>query len=105
MMDFIVKYWVQELFALILAGGTWIWKMACARKKENVIMKEGMLALLHDRIFKACSFYIDQGWCSVEARHNLECLFKPYSDLGGDGTAESLYQKCMDLPLSEDGGN
>ena len=37
---------------------------------------------------------------SNAGRHNLECLFKPYSDLGGDGTAESLYHKCMDLPIS-----
>ena len=100
MTDFIVKYWVQELFALVIAGGTWIWRTAGARRRENMIIREGMLALLHDRLFKACSFYIEQGWCPVEGRHNLECLFKPYSDLGGDGTAESLYHKCMDLPIS-----
>jgi hypothetical protein len=100
LMDFIVKYWVQELFALVIAAVTWVWKTGDARKRENMIIKEGMLALLHDRLFKACSFYISQGWCSIEGRQNLECLFKPYSDLGGDGTAESLYHKCMELPIS-----
>lgn len=101
MVDFIISYWVQELFALVIAAVTWLWKAAKARTKENAVIKEGMMALLHDRLFKACSSYIEQGWCSVEERSNLECLFKPYKALNGNGTAENLYLKCMDLPLSE----
>ena len=92
MIDFILKYWIQELFALILAVLTWLWRT----------LKDGMLALLHDRIYQACSFFIARGWCSPEDRSNLEYLYKPYKALGGNGTGESLYKKCLELPLSAD---
>ena len=102
MIDFIVKYWVQELFALIIAVITWLWKLLMDKKKENELIKEGMMALLHDRIYQACSFFLAQGWCSTEDRSNLECLYVPYKALGGNGTGESLYKKCLELPLTEE---
>lgn len=102
MIDFILRYWIQELFALIIAILTWLWRVLLRRKKENDEMKEGMMALLHDRIYQACSFFLARGWCSMEDRSNLEYLYKPYKALGGNGTGESLYKKCMDLPLVEE---
>lgn len=100
MIDFIVKYWVQELFALIIAVITWLWKLLMDKKKENELIKEGMMALLHDRIYQACSFFLAQGWCTAEDRSNLEYLYTPYKALGGNGTGESLYKKCLELPLT-----
>lgn len=101
MVDFILKYWIQELFALIVMVITWMVKKMIKRQKESNLQKEAMLALLHDRLYHACSFYIAQGWCSVNDRENLECLYKPYKDLGGNGTGECLYNKCMALPIGE----
>ena len=60
--------------------------------------------LLHDRLYRSCGFFISRGYCTVEDRRNLECLYTPYKSLGGDGTGDSLYNKCMELPLSEDKG-
>lgn len=68
------------------------------------VKTQALLALLHDRLYQACNFYIKRGWCSTEDKRNLEHLFKPYNKLGGNGTAESLYKKCLDLPI-EEGGN
>ena len=58
------------------------------------------MALLHDRIYQACSFFIARGYCTPEDRSNLEYLYKPYKALGGNGTGESLYNKCLELPLT-----
>ncbi|MGN0270523.1 MAG: hypothetical protein ACI4CX_07505 [Candidatus Weimeria sp.] len=102
MLDFIMKYWIQELFALIIAIITWLWRILLKRKNENEQIREAMMALLHDRLYKSCSFYIMQGFCSVEDRNNLEYLYVPYKALGGNGTGESLYKKCLELPLSAD---
>lgn len=102
MIDFILRYWIQELFALIIAILTWLWRVLLRRKKENDEMKEGMMALLHDRIYQACSYFLKRGWCSMEDRSNLEYLYKPYKALGGNGTGESLYQRCLALPFEEE---
>lgn len=47
-------------------------------------------------------FFIVRGWCSPDDRSNLEYLYKPYKALGGNGTGESLYKKCLELPLTAD---
>ena len=99
MVDFIVKYWVQELFVLIIAGMTAMWKKMSLKKTEYSLLKAGMLALLHDRLYESCSFYIKQGWCGLNDRHNLECMYKPYKALGGNGTGENLYTRCLELPI------
>jgi len=100
--EFIVRYWVQELFALIIALMTWMLKKMRERQKESCIRKEAMLALLHDRLYRSCSYFLSQGYCPVDDRENLECLYKPYKALGGNGTGENLYHKCMELPISAD---
>lgn len=100
LVDFILKYWIQELFALVIAVITWLWRALLRRKQENDEIKEGMMALLHDRIYQACSFFLKRGWCSLEDRSNLEYLYTPYKALGGNGTGESLYKKCLELPLT-----
>ena len=99
MIDFILRYWIQELFALIIATITWIVKMIFRKKTEYDVFRQGIMALLHDRLYQSCSYYIKCGYCSVEAKHNIEYLYKPYKALGGNGTGEALYKKCMELPI------
>ena len=102
LIDFILKYWIQELFALVIAIITWLWRALLRRKQENEQCRVGMMALLHDRMYQAGSFFIARGYCTPEDRSNLEYLYKPYKALGGNGTGETLYKKCQELPLSAD---
>lgn len=81
---------------------TWLVRQTKAKKTEYTVLREGILALLHDRLYTACSFFIDRGWCSVDDRENLECMYKPYKALGGNGTGEHLYHRCMELPIRPD---
>ena len=102
LLDFILRYWVQELFALIIAAITWMVRAIHKKKDEYDILREGILALLHDRLYQSCSFFIGRGYCSIEDRNNLEYLYTPYKALGGNGTGESLYKKCLELPITAD---
>ena len=49
-----------------------------AQEKEQAILRTGVEALLH--------------------------LYRPYHDLGGNGTGTKLYEAVKNLPLSEEGG-
>ena len=42
LIDFILKYWIQELFALVIAIITWLWRALLRRKQENEQIREGM---------------------------------------------------------------
>lgn len=100
-MDWIMKYWIQELFALVIAGLGWCIRKLKKKKTEYDVLREGILALLHDRLYAECSFFIARGWCTVEERTNLEELYKPYRSLGGNGTGEHIYHHCLSLPFEE----
>lgn len=63
-----------------------------------MVLKEAILALLHDRLYASCSFFLERGYCSLLDRNNLEYLYEPYKSLGGDGTGEQLYKKVLELP-------
>ena len=105
MIDFISKYWIQELFAIIIAFMTWLFQRIRAWKKEQEVVREGIVAILHDRLYQACVVFMKQGYCSVDDRRNLESIYAPYHALGGNGTGSSLYEKCMTLPLEPEEDN
>ncbi|EOS7870849.1 hypothetical protein D7L76_RS07155 [Enterococcus hirae] len=56
------------------------------------------LALLHDKIYQQCSYFLEKGWVSIDDLENLEYIWKGYKELGGNGTGEALYNKVIALP-------
>lgn len=90
------------LSALLASGGLW----AIISKKLDTKTAEDhmLLGLAHDRIFQLCKHYIAEGSISVEEFRNLEYLYKPYEELGGNGTAKLLFEevKKVRLEVNED---
>lgn len=64
-------------------------------------LNEAVLAINHDRLYQACTFFILTGQITVDELKNLEYLYKGYHALGGNGTGTELYEKCKDLPIVE----
>ncbi len=65
-------------------------------------IKDGMMALLHDRIYQAAEYYAKVGWCSYEDKKNIEYLYKPYATLGGNGTGKTAYETIQALPTDSE---
>ena len=101
MFQFVKQYAVQEAILLLVAAMGWLWRKVAAGRKEDRVLKSGIVALLHDRLYQECVRVIRQGYCSVEERSNLEYLYRPYKSLGGNGTGTQLYTTCMGLPLEK----
>lgn len=106
MIDFVVKYWLEFGFGILTAcvGGGFKWMSAKmkARKKEEDAIKEGVLALLHDRLYQGCKYYIHVGQIADDEMKNMEYLYNGYHALGGNGTGTELYERIKKLPLKED---
>lgn len=102
MIDFIVKYWIQILFSSVVAMLGTGYKRINTKLKEQEVMKEGILAILHDRLYQGCRYYIKQGCIDVESMKNVEYLYKSYHNLGGNGTGTELYNRVKGLPIKED---
>lgn len=61
-------------------------------------LKKTDLSILHNKIYKQAMEHIAIGYITPDAMDDLEHLYKPYRALGGNGTAESLYNTCQGLP-------
>lgn len=80
-----------------------------ARQEEKIIvmdsMIEGQRAILRDRLFQSCEYYIEKGEISTPALENLTSLHKAYNNLNGNGTGDTLYQQAKNLKIKVMKGN
>ena len=106
-MDFIIEYWVEFLFgglatvitAMLSAG----YRKLARKVEEHEQVKDGILAILHDRLYQLCQYYLGQGAITPNALKNVEYLYRSYHSLGGNGTGTELYTRVTKLPLDLEG--
>lgn len=63
------------------------------------LLTKAVLSISHHMIYDECKRYINEGGVTLEDQKELEYLYEPYKELGGNGTAESAYEKVMQLPI------
>ena len=71
-------------------------------KQEQDDVKEGVLALLHNELYQQFRYYITKNEITESELKNIECLYRGYHALGGNGTGTELYARVLDLPLKTD---
>lgn len=74
------------------------------KKKEKEESMESatskmLLGLGHDRILSITDRLVKRGSITLKEKRNLEYLWKPYSDLGGNGDCKIGYDACQKLPV------
>lgn len=103
LLDFIVKYWLEFAFTLIVTFLSFLIKRLYSKFKQEIttqkLLREGMIAMLHDRLYQLCTNYIANGEITVDELENLELLYNSYHNLGGNGTGTALFNRCKDLKI------
>lgn len=104
MWDFILKYWLEAVFGLAVAGLSFLYRKLSGRVKRFEAIGNGVQALLRDRIIQAYNNYQEKGFCPIYARDNVEKMYQEYHALGGNGTITELVERINELPteLKED---
>lgn len=102
MQEWILKYWIQVLFGLIVTGLVAGYKKLSSnittKFKEQEAIKLGIQALLRDRIIQSYNHYQEKGYCPIYAMENVDELYIQYHALGGNGTVTELMDRLKDLP-------
>lgn len=103
MIEFISKFWIQTVLSGIVIFISTMSRLVFVRFQrefqEQDLIKNGVLAILHDRLYQACHFHIARNWITTSELNNVEHLYKAYHDLGGNGTGTELYSRCKSLPI------
>lgn len=88
--------------AVAIFGGQGFWTWAIHRREDKTQETQLLLGIGFTKIIERCEYYIKRGWISADEYHELyQYLFKPYRELGGNGTAERLMKLVENLPSKE----
>lgn len=101
MHDFILEYWMEAVFGLAIASLSFCYNSLKKKFKEQESLKEGLIAILHDRLFQSCMYFIEKGEIGVSELKNIEMMYEAYHNLGGNGTGTEIYERTKELPLTK----
>lgn len=91
---------VTIICAVLASGGFWAYMQS--RDTKNNAQAQMLLGLGHDRIVYLGMKYIERGNITKDEYENLyEYLYKPYSALGGNGSAKKVMEEVNKLPIHE----
>lgn len=71
------------------------------KKSSYKLIKDRVIAILHNKIYTLGKQYIAQEHISVEALDDFEHLYKAYHALGGNGTGTEIYKRVKELPMKQ----
>lgn len=117
MPDWIVKYWIEWVFGLVIAGMGWILKRFSGKLKkereareelarqaeaENKALKDGMRSLLRRQILADCEAAERQGWCDSTTKGTIKAMYDAYHGLGGNDVVTAAVRQVIDeLPITK----
>lgn len=101
MPDWIMKYWVEWIFSLLIAGLGVLYKHLSKKvqqnKEENAAIREGVRSLLRRQIIEDCEKSLSMGFCPVTKKDTIQDMYKSYHALGGNGTVTKLVESVVNL--------
>lgn len=97
-MDTLVQTVVAVVIAVLGSNGLWAWLQS--RSKAKSARDRMLLGLGHAEIFRTAEKYIQRNGITTDELEDLiKYYYKPYAELGGNGTAQTIVEKCKQLPI------
>ena len=99
MVEFIIKYWVEFLFGVVVSILTYLMKKIATLHNKEKAIENGVQALLRNELIRRYREYETKGEITILDKENIEHLFKEYKNLGGNGTVAQMYEEMLELPI------
>lgn len=95
--------WIQMaitiLCSVLASSGFWAFLMKKAEHKD--VKTRMLIGLGHDRIMFLGTSYIKRGYITADEYENLYVyLYKPYEEMGGNGSAARIMEEVKKLPIN-----
>lgn len=94
--------WLQTFLTILgsVVASSGFWAYLQSRRDKNDAKSRMLIGLGHDRIVELGLTYIERGWITQDEYENLDdYLYKPYVELGGNGSAKKIMQEVAKLPI------
>lgn len=99
MTDFILKYWLQIGFSVLITIFSYSYSMVRKWIVRQSVLENATRAYLKHKIIKTYHQSMEKGSISIE---ELECvvdLFNSYKALGGNGACERIYNDFQKIKI------
>lgn len=98
----ISQHVIEMILTIVLSvfssSGFWLFVQTKAQKNDN--QTKMLLGLAHDRLISLGMEYVTRGWLTDDEYENYDrYLYKPYKDLGGNGTGDRIKKQVDTLKL------
>ena len=93
------------ILTLVVAvcGSTGFWTLLMTRNKKKSAEARLIMGLAYSEIIKRSEHYIKRGYIETDEYNELnKYLYEPYSEMGGNGTAQKLMKEVQQLPTSKE---
>ena len=85
---------------ITMIGSNGLWAFLQSKSTHKTASERMILGLGHAEIFRVAEKYIHRNGITMSELEELEkYLYKPYAEMGGNGTAAAVVQKCRELPF------
>lgn len=93
---------METLTTIILSilASSGLWAVILKIMDKRGVKTQMLIGLGHDRIMYLGMKYIERGWITSEEYENLvDYLYKPYEQMGGNGSAKRVVDEVKKLPI------
>ena len=97
-----MNLWIEMITGIVCAvlASTGLWSYLQKRSDRKDVKTRMLIGLAHDRIISLGMQYIERGWITQDEDENLnEYLYKPYEEMGGNGSAKRVMNGVDKLPI------
>lgn len=100
-MELIIQAIIPVLVSIIASSGFWLWFGNKTQRKS--LQNQLLVGLAHDRILDLAMKYINRGSITQDEYENLSVyLYKPYENLGGNGSVKRIMLEVEKLPIRKE---
>lgn len=93
---------IQMIITIVgsVIASSGFWSFIQKRSEKRDVRTKMLVGLAHDRIIYLGVSYIERGFITQDEYENLyEYLYKPYKDMGGNGSAKRIMDEVNKLPI------
>ena len=103
MWEWILKYWIEEVFGLIVIGFGIVLKninkQMKSEKVRNQAIENGVRDMLRLTILDNYERCKQEGKISVARKDAIDSAYNSYHALGGNGTITRVHEEIMEMPI------
>lgn len=104
MLEFILKYWIEVGFGLIVGLTAFLYRKISHYYEMMNWTKNGVKVLLKDEIIRRYNEIKKEGSLSLFEKEAIIDLYQEYKNLGGNGMIEDVIDDISEIPIVKNHG-